>query len=185
MKFRFVWMGADEDPLWHSPAVNPDKALLAPSGTSSYEQRGHEMFRCERLANGRLKHIAIANFSARIVFDLIRDDDGDQRRELGIEAEVSGQKLAFLLPTSEFGGMGWVLRKLGPQAIIYPGQQQHVRAAIQWLSASIRQECIYSHLGWRKHGPDWIYLHAGGAIGVHGADADMRIELPPALKHFE
>jgi hypothetical protein len=53
--------------------------------------------------------------------------------------------------------MDWVLKHLGPQAIIYPGQQQHARAAIQWLSGPIRQERILSHLGWSKQGPDCVY----------------------------
>jgi hypothetical protein len=32
---------------------------------------------------------------------------------------------------SEFATMRWVMNRLGPTAIIYPGQQQHPRAAIQ------------------------------------------------------
>ena len=39
--------------------------------------------------------------------------------------------------------------KIGPQAIVYPGQQQHARAAIQWLSAptSARTDLHSSGLG--------------------------------------
>lgn len=60
--------------------------------------------------------------------------------------------------------MAWVLNKLGPSALIYPGQQQHARAAIQWLSGQIHQERVFTHLGWRKQGADWVYLHSGGAL---------------------
>jgi hypothetical protein len=81
--------------------------------------------------------------------------------------------------------MGWVLRQLGPEAIVYPGQQQHARAAIQWLSGRIPQERIFIHLGWRKHGPDWVYLHAGDAVGAQGSRGDLRVELPAALQHFQ
>jgi hypothetical protein len=49
------------------------------------------MVRCERLASGDVKRIAVANFKARIVRDLILDDDAEQRRELGLEAELGGK----------------------------------------------------------------------------------------------
>ena len=75
------------------------------------------------------------------------------KREFGLEVELGGRRMAFSVSAAEFSRMGWVLNKLGPQAIIYPGQQQHARAAIQWLSGEIRQEHIFAHLGWRKHGP--------------------------------
>jgi hypothetical protein len=93
----------------------------------------------------------VANFTARIVRDLILDDGAEQRCEFAVEAELPGGKQGFVVSAAEFGRMGWVLKQLGPHAIIYPGQQQHARAAIQWLSGSIRQERIFAHLGWRKH----------------------------------
>ena len=127
----------------------------------------------------------MANFSARIVRDLILDDDAERRCELAIEADLAGQRLAFVVPASEFGRMGWVLRHLGPQAIIYPGQQQHARAAIQWLSGAIRQERIFTHLGWRKYGLDWVYVHAGGAVGARGECCDCRVEIPTALQYYQ
>jgi hypothetical protein len=80
--------------------------------------------------------------------------------------------------------MGWVLNRLGPQAIINPGQQQHVRAAIQSLSDSIRQEQIFAHLGWRKHGTQWVYLHAGGALGANGPWDGLHVQLPAALQNY-
>ena len=64
--------------------------------------------------------------------------------------------------------MDWVLSDLGPQAIVYPGQQQHVRAAIQFLSGPVRQERIFTHLGWQKDDSAWLYLHASGSIGSDG-----------------
>jgi len=140
MNFRLVWVGSDDDPPVQQPAApESGDAVRGVRTAPRYEQAGTEMARCERLTNGRLKRIAVANFSARIVRDLIVDDDAEQRRELGIEAELAGQRLAFVVSAAEFGRVDWVLRQLGPQAIIYPGQQQHARAAIQWLSGSIQQ----------------------------------------------
>jgi hypothetical protein len=116
---------------------------------------------------------------------LILDDGEQQQREFGLEAELGGQKLIFVVPAAQFGRMGWVLRQLGPQAIIYPGQQQHARAAIQCLSGSIQKERIFTHLGWRNHEGHWVYLHAGGAVGAQGPRGHLRVKLPTALRRYE
>lgn len=186
MKFRLVWVGSDDDPDANPPA-NPEAAVIAdgqPGGTS-YELRGAEMVRSERLNNGRRKIIPLANFKARIVCDLVFDDDDDSRREFGIEAELAGQRLSFTISAAEFGRMNWVVDKLGPQAILYPGRQQHARAAIQWFSGTIRQERIYTHLGWRRHGTEWLYLQGSGALGAQGLRCDVQVQVPPALAHYQ
>jgi hypothetical protein len=89
-----------------------------------------------------------------------------------------------LISAAEFGRMGWVLNRLGPQAIVYPGQQQHARAAIQSLSGAIRQQRIFAHLGWRKYGGHWMYLHGAGAVGAEGPRCDLQMQLPAALQHY-
>src|ERR1700680_4985614 len=187
MNFRLVWMGPVDDQPERPSSVHKSAAALPhfPSGTPRYEQRGTEMVRPECLEKGRLKCIAVANFTARIVRDLVRDDDDEPRRDFEIQAELGGQTCKFVVPAAAFGRMGWVLNKLGPEAIIYPGQQQHARAAIQWLSGPIRQVRSFTHLGWRKHGPDWLYLHAGGAVGAQGPRTDLQGELPTALQQYK
>jgi hypothetical protein len=74
---------------------------------------------------------------------------------------------------------------LGPRAIIYPGQDQHARAAIQSLSGAILQERIFTHLGWRKEGSQWLYLHAAGALGSGGQIPTVQMRLPAALRAFQ
>jgi hypothetical protein len=139
----------------------------------------------EQLQNGRWKSILIANFTARIVTDIIRDDGDEERRDFGVEAELGGRRLVFAVPAAEFGRMGWVLQKLGPQAIIYPGQQQHARTAIQELSGPIPQEHVFAHLGWTKQGLDWVYLHAAGAMGADGPVPSVKVRLPAALQQYQ
>src|SRR5437868_540006 len=132
MKFRFVLLQPDDDPDGHPPARKDAAALPdTPCRTLRYEKRGPDMVRVESLKNGDWKSTSIANFIACIVTDTIRDDGDEERRYFGVEAELAGRKEFFAVPAAEFGRMGWVLQKLGPQAIIYPGQQQHARAAIQ------------------------------------------------------
>jgi hypothetical protein len=166
MNFRLVWMGSDDDPQGAPQALNEAAAGRSSRVLLPYALRGTEMVRQERLQNGRLKISAVANFHARIVRDLVYDDGEQERREFAVEAVVGEIKLAFCVSAAEFQRMDWVLNKLGPRAIIYPGQHQHARAAIQCLSGEIGEERIFSHLGWRKPDGHWVYLHAGGALAA-------------------
>lgn len=183
MKFRLVWMGSDDDSDEAGLGLAVDAVLQRPTGVW-YERRGTEMVRRERLASGRVKVTPLTNFTARIVRDLLLDDDAELRREFSLEADIGNTKVNFVLSAREFGQMGWVLGRLGPQAIIRPGQQQHVRAAIQWLSRRVPQERIFTHLGWTNYGENWIYLIEGGAVGTDGFRRDLQVQLPAALAHY-
>jgi hypothetical protein len=185
MKFRFVLLEPDEDPDQH--ILREKGAPAAPLRKREglcYEQSGTGIVRVERRSNGALKSTPVSNFTARIVRDLILDDGRDQRRHFSLEAELNGRRVAYIVPAAEFQSMGWVLHKLGPQAIIYPGQQQHARAAIQWLSGEIPQEHSFTHLGWRKIGGEWVYLHAGGALGVDGNVSGVQVQLSAVLQAY-
>jgi hypothetical protein len=186
MNFRLIWVGPDDDsngqPLTgQSSPVARGRA----SRESSYERRGTQMFRRERLENGRVKYTPVANFSARIVSDVLPEQEASNQREFGVEADLAGHRIAFRVSAAEFLRMGWVLKHLGPQAIIYPGQQQHARAAIQFLSGVIPQERIYTHLGWKKHGSEWAYLQSGGAIAAQGLRPDLQVQLPALLTDYQ
>ena len=181
MKFRMIFLGAEQDPDGGTvPELDAD-IPVDESSLRCYEYSGTHMVRRDQLANGRVRRTPVANFRARIVSDIIRDDGAQQQREFGVEAELGGSRQVFALPAAEFGRMGWVLERLGPRAIIYPGQQQHVRAAMQSLSGAIHQEHIYAHLGWRRHGSQWVYLHAGGALGVGGPVNGLQVQPPAAF----
>ena len=124
MKFRMIWMGEDDDPdeqrLSKRRATIPDAA-----SPTSYEERDGALLRRDVSQNGRVKFTPLANFTARIVRDVILDDGDQERREFEIEAQVGGHTTTFRVPVTEFSRMNWVLRRLGPQAILYPGRQQH------------------------------------------------------------
>ena len=184
MKFRFIYL-PDDNPdgnprAWESGAAEPARSR----GGLRYENDGTGMVRREQLANGRARCTTVANFTARIVSDIVLDDGTEERREFGMEAELAGRRVAFVVSAAEFARMGWVLSRLGPQAIVFPGQQQHARAAIQYISGAIQQERIFAHLGWRKHGGQWVYLHAGGALGADGPVDGLQVHLPAALQHY-
>ena len=82
MNFRLVWVGADDDP--DGQQLRAREASTNAGGRASrelsYELRGKRMVRRERLENGRVKCTPVANFSARIVSDIILEDDGAEHR---------------------------------------------------------------------------------------------------------
>jgi hypothetical protein len=164
MKFRFVFMGPDEN------AGRPDALprVEAASAAFRFETAAGGMVRHDARARGESKFVPLANFVARIFSDRIIDDGTEPQRHFGLRAELADQTIAFSIPAVEFGRMGWVLGNLGPEAIVYPGQLQHARAAVQALSQGIRREHVFAHTGWRKIDGRWVYLHAGGAIGADG-----------------
>jgi hypothetical protein len=155
MKFRFVLIGPDDD-AGRNPAEKSTEGASAVSSVPRYEQDGVRMIRSELPSAGRLKRTVLTNFVARIVRQVIVVDDGErEQRKLDFEAQLRGHGVAFELTSSEFDCMGGVFDRLGPEAIIYRGQQQHARAAIQVLSGPIRSKRAFCHLGWRKHEAGW------------------------------
>lgn len=185
MKFRLVWFGSDDDSDAHQEVDEHAAAILRQnSGAAGYEVRGTEMVRRGQYATGRPKFAPVANFVARIVCDMVFDDDAESRREFVVEIELAGRRLTLQMPSVEFGRMVWVMNRLGPHAILYPGQQQHARAAIQSLSGAIRHEHIFTHMGWRRHASEWVYLQGGGALGAQGLRDDVRVQLPSGLERY-
>ncbi len=185
MRFRMIWMGSEEDPKGRAIVPPPPADATPISKGPRYELHEKQMVRRERRSNGEEKLTPLANFHARVVRETILDDGVKQRREFEIEAELGERKIAFPLAVSEFGGMNWVLHKMGAEAIIYPGRRQHARAAIQSLSGPVVQQRVYAHLGWRRHQDRWLYLCANGALGSGGLARDVQVQLPQALEHYQ
>src|SRR6266404_701828 len=53
-----------------------------------------------------------------------------------------------------------------------------LRRGRMWL------ERICARLGWMKHGPQCVYLHAAGALGAAGPVSGFELQLPIALQHY-
>jgi hypothetical protein len=184
MNFRMIWMGPDDDSQDVLQSLDGIESQPGSSPPSPYAQRGTGIVRQQLIPHGRLKITPLANFHARIVQDVTLDDGERKQREFEIEANLDGATVSVSVGAEEFGRMGWVLSKLGPQAIIYPGQHQHARAAIQSFSGSIAQKRIFTHSGWRQEASRWIYLHGGGALGADGPVSGIDVRLPAPLQAY-
>jgi hypothetical protein len=106
------------------------------------------------------------------------------RREFEIEAELEGRGFSFVVTEPEFRSMRWTIEKVGPRAMVYPGQTQHARAAMQYFSRGFVQETVFSHLGWTRDKDRWIYLNAGGAIWGEVQQPAVRVRVPEPLEGF-
>jgi hypothetical protein len=91
------------------------------------------------------------------------------------------------VPASEFEKLTWVTSEWGSAPIIEAarGVRDQLRAAILYLSAGkVLRHTVFTHLGWRKDGDDWFYLHAGGAISEDGPLQSVETCPPEPLAKF-
>ena len=120
-------------------------------------------------ANGTVS-VPLTTFGARILAQVVEDDGAEQRRLFEIEGTLAGRSSRFRLATAVFGSMNWPTEHLGATAVTYAGMgiRDHARVAIQLLSGEVPERVVYAHTGWREIDGEWLYLHAGGAIGPVG-----------------
>src|SRR5215217_2910130 len=173
--------GTVDDLIWHS--TSELKSLPREEGSESPYRATHGGLVWEKPTQNGAMPTPLTNFTARITGDVAEDDGAEVRRSFEIEAESNGRRTVFTIPSSKFSGMGWATEHLGAGAILYPGfgLRDHARAAIQLLSGSVPARSVYAHTGWRLVDGEWVYLHAGGAIGRVGQVESIHIELTGSL----
>jgi hypothetical protein len=132
---------------------------------------------------------ALCNFDARIVQQVVHDDGAERRVSLALEGRLAdGRPLQRVeVPAARFAGMDWVIPQWGVSPVFRAGNgtRDHLRAALQVLSGDVPGRTVYGHTGWRRSGDDWLYLHAGGAVGGGGAAGGIDVSLPGALGRYE
>jgi len=131
----------------------------------------------------------LCNFNARIVEESLHDDGIEHSTFFVLEGKVcAGPVLPKIeVPASEFEKLTWVTTAWGSAPIIDAarGVRDQLRAAILHLSAgTVLKHTVYTHLGWRKDGDDWFYLHAGGAISEDGPMQSVETAPPEPLTKF-
>ncbi|MCC2663875.1 MAG: helicase, superfamily, partial [Geminicoccaceae bacterium] len=117
--------------------------------------------------------VPLCNFTAQIVAEEVLDDGAERRTVLAIEGAMpNGRRLPCArVPAERYWAMNWVTEAWGTSPVIFAGQgrKDHLRAAIQMLSGDVPTRTVYGHLGWRRIGDRWVFLHSGGAIHADGA----------------
>lgn len=128
----------------------------------------------------------LANFTARIIADIVEDDGAERRRLLEITAKFNGRTSTFQVPAAQFESLDWAIEQVGAGAAIAPGTQlrQQARHAIQILSGDPPRRERFAHLGWREIDGRQVYLSAGAAICAGGALKSVEVVLTAALADF-
>jgi hypothetical protein len=161
-------------------------ALFDTSGLtkSPYRVHGGAFHAVSQDRDGNPVRKFLANWHARIVCEVARDDGQDIVRKLVIQGRLSsGRKLPTCeVDAASFATMNWVLQHWGTQAIIAAGMgtKDRLREAIQWASQDADTSVVYTHTGWRILDGKRVYLTNSGALGGEGA----KVELDGNLKRY-
>jgi hypothetical protein len=136
--------------------------------------------------DGPTVEVLLANFTARVTAEVVRDDGAEQEQAFTIESKLRDRRFTFTIPARQFSAMNWPTEYMGAGAIVFAGQgaRDHARVAVQMLSTPARK-VLYTHTGWQQRGDgSWVYLHAGGAIGAAGPVRDIEVDLAGTLGNF-
>lgn len=154
--------------------------------TLEYEERNGHLYWLVPTRNGERNPRQIANFTARIVYQ-IHETDG-VNTEKGYELEVihRGTPRRFRVPAAEFQALGWIARELDAGASVEPGQiaRDRLPHGIRQLSGEVPSRQIFAHTGWIRIGEEALYLTRGGALGCTGLRDDVEASLPDDLQCY-
>ncbi|MBM3456907.1 MAG: DUF3854 domain-containing protein, partial [Armatimonadetes bacterium] len=172
-----------------APIASADPAaFVAYDPHDDYEMTPQGLLWVER--RGR-RPTPLTNFAARVTEDVARDDGLVVTREYEVEATRVGAdgkttRREIRVAAGVWDSLTWVTRDLpaGYQVIPGDGHRDRVQYAIRALSDPIPERLVYSHLGWRQHEGEWVYLHGSGAIGPRGALPQLAPELDGVLRHY-
>ena len=172
-----------------TPPAPPSNSGITPVGQKDpypYEATPGGLLWNKKTAEGIIP-TPLTTFTALITGQVVEDDGAETRRLLEIEATLRQRAYRFQVPAGQFASMTWPMEHLGAGAALWPGfgTKDHARAAIQFLSGDPPERRVYAHLGWRKIGGIWCYLHGGGAIGPVGAVEENEVSLPPELQRYQ
>ena len=148
-----------------------------------FQSRSEGMFRVTQKGE-RLSETQLSNYRASIITNILLDDGVETKREFEIEAELLNRTFRFTIPSSQFGNMDWPMEQMGPAAITLPNQREYT-TAIQYHSMTAEERCIYIHTGWREIDGQWVFIHAGGAVGEIGEIKGMKVQLYGSLSKYE
>ena len=163
--------------------VETEDAHSLDEQAGQYVVRDGRICRRKRTQDGSVL-VPLCSFTAQITEEVARDNGVDVTRLLTIEGRhADGRTLpAASVDSTQFAGMRWVTPNFGSRAIVEAGTsaQDHLRAAIQYLSPNVTTRHVYTHTGWREIGGRMAFLTQGGAVG----GAPVTVELDKEMERY-
>ena len=154
-----------EDPSPH----NSDQNGMECSALYRFSESG--TFRMMRNKSGDLVPDLIANFTARILEELMYDDGERAELKYRIKGERGDESYPeVIVPAEEFNSLKFVEMNWGCTAQIFPGHgvRDKLRHAIQVNSEEVTRTTIYTHTGIREINGKLTYLSSSGALDCEG-----------------
>ena len=164
------------------PEYDEVKRLLKATGYTLDEQGRlcREDFKTRTDAKGNehivILNIPLCNFSCWPIREILKDNGASQERHLELQGLLQGGtplkpakiSLAEFLEKPTWAGLAW-----GAKAALRPNEEKEARYCVQQMAQGIPETVIYTHLGWREIDGEWVYLHAGGAVGSEAVEVEI------------
>lgn len=115
--------------------------------------------------------------------EILKDDGTTTARYIELEGILPDftRLPRITISMEDYGDMKWPGLMWGMKAAIQPFKEKELRYCLQKMSQSgIPENSVYTFLGWKKIKDNWIYLHAGGAVGAE----NVEVELPEKLRNY-
>lgn len=159
---------------------DPYHSWDAPSGL--YAVRKGRTYQLEYDREGNIDLVPLSNFAAQVVEETDLDNGAEVERFYTVEGRLHTVRALppIRVPVADYLPMNWPGRQWGHGPSIAAGQgtRDHLRAALDEFSGTeVPHRTVYTHLGWRRVGEAWAYLHADGAIGADGLEVDLDPDL--------
>ncbi|MGA8220466.1 MAG: DUF927 domain-containing protein [Candidatus Acidiferrales bacterium] len=182
-------------PSRNSVGEDSDNSFKIPNEEELKKQYPHWPYLVQdgRIYFGTVKALDIeltrlSNFTARITEEITRDDGANSASfAFHVEGALDTGHLLprATVPAAQFNSLAWIYQKWGSKPIVSAGSgnRDKLREAIQSFSNATKHS-IYVHAGWQKIDGRSFYLAANGAIGQHGFDETVDVDLDEELSRY-
>ena len=130
--------------------------------------------------------VYLAEFLAWISAESVTDNGKEITRDFHIKGLTLKDKRplpALNVQAGKFAGLTWTEAGWGSRAVLFPGAtvKDNARHCFQIVSGDVKTNTYYGHTGWRKIDGEWVFLHAGGAIG---GNKNISVKLSHGLNKY-
>lgn len=170
-------------PYWEPEAAPLTEENKYAEWQSLFQKTSYEvddygcLCRVRTTKDGGTETIRLANFTARIIKEIVKDDGQASQMMFEIDGILAGGRPlpVVSISSSKFSSMSWPVESWGAAANINSGtaNKDTMRHAIQTTGFNCQKETRFTHTGWRNIGGKWVYLHGGGAIGADNITVDL------------